>query len=91
LPKRYESVEIGPAAPIFSSRKFGRPNYAQLSLVADRAILAPGEASILEGAQNGSEMGAFASEKNAIKERSLRIKLEEFMPLGLSPVLVYVT
>ncbi|MEO8597313.1 MAG: hypothetical protein ABI759_28600 [Candidatus Solibacter sp.] len=91
LPKRYESVEIGPAAPIFTSRKFGRPGYAQLSLIADRAVIAPEGGSILEGAQNGSEMGAFSSGKNAIKERSLRLKLEEFMPVGLAPVLVYVT
>jgi hypothetical protein len=36
-------------------------------------------------------MGVFAREKGPIKERSLRIKYAEFMPLGLTPVLIYVT
>ena len=36
-------------------------------------------------------MGAFAREKNPIKERSLLIKYQEFMPLGLVPVVVHVT
>jgi hypothetical protein len=91
LPKRYECVEIPRAAPIFTSRIFGNPGYAQLSLDSAAAIVAPAGGSILEGAQNGSEMGAFYAEKNAIKERSLSIKLEEYMPLWLAPVPVYVT
>jgi len=33
----------------------------------------------------------FAGEKNPIKERSLLIKYDEFMPLGLIPVVIYVT
>jgi len=36
-------------------------------------------------------MGAFASEKNPIKERGLLIKYQEYLPAGLIPVLVYVT
>lgn len=94
LPRPYESVEIPPNAPLFTSRVFGHPGYAQLQLGADAAILnhsGGGIATILEGAEDGSEMGAFASEKTAIKERSLRIKYEEYMPLGLVPVIVYVT
>jgi hypothetical protein len=94
LPRRYESVEISSNSPLFTSRVFGHPGYAQLQSGADAAILSHtggGIASILEGAEDGSEMGAFAREKNAIKERSLRIKYEEYMPLGLVPVIVYVT
>lgn len=94
LPRPYESVEIPPAYPLFTSRVFGHPGYAQLQLGADAAILSHkggGIATILEGAEDGSEMGAFASEKNSIKELSLRIKYEEYMPLGLVPVIVYVT
>jgi hypothetical protein len=78
-------------APIFVSRVFGMAAYAQIAAQADVAILAPVDGSIREGAQNGSEMGAFSLEKNAIKERSLRIKFEEYMPVGLVPVLVFVT
>jgi hypothetical protein len=94
IPRPYESVEIPVEYPLFASRIFGHPGYAQLQLDADTAIISStggGKPTILAGAQNGSEMGAFASEKNAIKERSLRIKYEEYMPLGLAPVIIYVT
>jgi hypothetical protein len=94
IPRPYESVEIPRKYPLFTSRTFGHPGYAQLQLNADAAIISStggGKPTILEGAQDGSEMGALASNKNAIKERSLRIKYEEYMPLGLIPVIVYVT
>jgi hypothetical protein len=93
LPRPYESVEISPAYPLFTSRVFGHPSYAQLQLGNDAAILSftgGGRASIWEGAEDGSEMGVFAREQNAIKERSLRLKYEEYMPLGLIPVIIYV-
>ncbi len=95
LPRKYQSVRIAPGAELFTSRAFGQPGYAQLRSDADTAIASdpastqPG--SILEGAQNGSEMGAFYSGMAAIKERRLLLKLQEFMPLGLVPVIVHVT
>jgi hypothetical protein len=91
LPRPYESVEIAPKAPLFTSRRFGEPGYAQLQLSADNAIVAPVGATLIAGAKDGSEMGAFAREKHSIKERSLRIKYEEYMPLGLIPVIIYAT
>jgi hypothetical protein len=92
LPRRYESVEVAASAPLFASDDFGQPGYAQLLGNADRHIIQPSEgASIREGGPAGSEMGAFAKEINAIRERSLLIKYQEFMPLGLSPVVVNVT
>jgi hypothetical protein len=90
IPRQFESVEIAPRSPIFSTRVFGQPGYGQLRQNADRAVLAPAGGAILTGAQNGSEMGAFSDQKNAIKERSLLIKYQEFMPLGLVPVIIYV-
>jgi hypothetical protein len=92
LPRQYESVSIAPKSPLFTSTKFGQPGYAQLLSSVDNAILSGATgATISAGAQDGSEMGAFAREKNPIKERSLLIKYEEFMPLGLTPVIIYVT
>ena len=92
IPRQYESVEIAPGAPLFTARVFGWPGYAQLLESVDNAILAGGPgATISEGAEDGSEMGAFAREKNPIKRRSLAIKYEEFMPLGLVPVFIPVT
>ena len=92
LPRLYESVQIAPAAPLFTSVDLGQPGYAQLLSNADRQIVAPaGQGSITEGGPTGSEMGAFASEINGLRQRSLLLKYQEFMPLGLSPVVVNVT
>jgi hypothetical protein len=97
VPRQYESVRINPQAPLFTSTDFGQPGYGQLLATVDTFILpAPipdGAAppTIAAGAQDGSEMGAFAREKNAVKERGLLLKLQEFMPAGLVPVLVYIT
>jgi hypothetical protein len=91
LPRQYESVQIAPRSSIFTSREFGNPGYGQLLASADAAILTPPGSTIREGSQDGSEMGAFAREKNPIKERSILIKYQEYMPLGLAPVLVRVT
>jgi hypothetical protein len=92
IPRKYESVEIPPGAPLFTSLEFGQPGYAQLLETVDRNIVsgAPG-ATISEGAEDGSEMGAFAREKTPIKRRSVLIKYQEFMPAGLVPVIIYVT
>jgi hypothetical protein len=83
LPRRYESVKISAEADLFASRSFGDPAYGQL--------VASGDTRIVEGAEDGSEMGAFAREKTAIKERSLLIKYQEYLPLGIEPVIVHVT
>jgi len=58
----------------------------------DAATL-PGQANttIAAGAQDGSEMGAFSREKSPIKERSLLIKYDEYMPIGLVPIIIHVT
>lgn len=85
----YESVVIADQAAIFVTLRFGQPEYAQLALLADREIISGN--TISRGAKNGSEMGAFSREMYAIKERGLRIKLDEFMPIGVTPVLIYVT
>jgi hypothetical protein len=92
LPRQYESVMIAPAAPLFTSRDFGNPGYCQLSPSADKMIVPGGRgSSILTGAENGSEIGAYARELYPIKVRSLLIKYNEYMPLGLVPVLIDVS
>jgi hypothetical protein len=91
VPRQYECVQIEVESPLFTSREFGEPGYAQLLASDDLAIVSSGGGTILEGAQDGSEMGAFAREKNPIKESSILIKYQEYMPLGLAPVLIPVT
>jgi hypothetical protein len=83
----YRSVAVPPRGPLFESRQFGRPNYAKLRRDADAAIIAPQPGdSILGGAQNGAEMGAFCLERIALKRRGLALKYQEFMPINLTPV-----
>jgi hypothetical protein len=87
LPRRYRCIpdQTQTAAgncsmPLFNSRRFGRPDYAQLSAACPDAILT--------AAENQGEIGVFASTLNTIRLRNLGIKLQEFMPVGLSPVIV---
>jgi hypothetical protein len=93
LPRLYESAPIPAGAPIFTSDSYGQPGYAQLIETADDSIVAGGAsgASIAAGAENGSEMGAFSADLNPLKERGLLAKYVEYLPLGLTPVIVHVT
>jgi hypothetical protein len=91
LPRRYRCVPdetqaaacggaLRCVAPLFNSRRFGRPDYAQLAAACPNVILTAGE--------DQGEVGVFAGTQNTIRLRNLKIKLQEFMPVGLSPVLV---
>jgi hypothetical protein len=97
LPRKYESVRVAQQAALFASTAFGQPAYGSLLPLVDAAILRETDPAgspqntISAGAEDGSEMGAFARDKNPVKERALLIKYQEFMPAGLVPVLVYVT
>jgi hypothetical protein len=83
VPRRYECVAIAGDQPLFTSRSFGQPGYGQL--------LASAVAGVASGAENGSELGAFWRDGNAIKANSLLLKYQEYMPIGLAPVLIFVT
>ena len=88
LPRRYESVEIRAGAPVMVSRRYGEWGYAQLHDGADSAIVSGntgGPPSLLTGSHDGSDIGVFCRDNAAIKDRSLLIKLQEFLPIGLSP------
>jgi len=89
LPRQYECATFAPQAALFTSDAYGQPGYAQLLDTADRAVAGGG--SVSSGAENGSEMGAYCADLNPVKEQGLLVKYEEFLPLGLSPVVVHVT
>ena len=78
LPEKYESVSIPSHAVLFTSTDFGNPGYCQLLPTADTAILRGTNGTIQNtisaGSQDGSGWGAFARERNPIKERGLLIK-----------------
>jgi hypothetical protein len=97
IPRPYESVQIRQLAALFTSTDFGQPAYAQLLATADAQIIAPSTSStaplntISAGAADGSEMGAYARDQNPIRAQALLLKLQEFMPANLAPVIVDVT
>lgn len=69
--------------PSFTSIHYGDPGYAQLHLSCP--------VEIRTGAEDGSEMGVFSHLKQPQRETNLRIRLEEYLPFGLDPGLIYVT
>jgi hypothetical protein len=77
LPPQFESHFFAPAIPnhFFVSRRLGDPGYAQLSETAPD--------SIIHGAENRSEIGAFSRLLSPIKMDDLKAKVNEFMPFGL--------
>lgn len=83
LPSQYACVQLDPGQELFASTAFGDPHFAQLLPSVDPGVGA--------GAEDASEMGAFSRDKNPIKECSLLLKYQEYMPIGLTPVLIYVT
>jgi hypothetical protein len=89
----YESVTVAPRASLFRTRDFGRPDYARLRDSADNAVTSKhgGAGSIVAGAENGSEMGAFSRELIPLRRRGLLQKFAEYMPVGLMPVWIDVT
>lgn len=97
LPRQYESVAMRQAAPLFTSLSFGQPGYAQLLANADAQILPAASSAttpqntISAGAEDGAEMGAYARDKNPIRAQALMLKLQEYMPAGLAPVIIDVT
>jgi hypothetical protein len=97
LPRQYESVSVAQSAPLFTSTNFGQPGYAQLLQTADLQRLPQTTQSttpqntISAGAADGSETGAYARDKNPIRVQALLLKLQEYMPASLVPVIVDVT
>ena len=69
--------------PSFTSIHFHDPGYTQLGHHC------PPE--IREGAESGAEMGVWSSLRNPQRETNLRIRLAEYLPFGLDPVLIHVT
>lgn len=67
----------------FTETTFGSPGYAQVSLDSDKRVLEKGPGN--------DEMGAFGFLLNSHKWRNLQIRFREFMPAGITPVVVPVT
>lgn len=76
-------VASGAAAPTFTSDAYGAPGYCQLA--------ADCPAGITNGGEHGSEMGAFNFLMQPGRTSNLSARLDEYLPLGLEPQIIYVT
>jgi hypothetical protein len=83
LPRNFKCVEQAPGAPapIFYSLRYGHPAYAKLTPTTDPTIR--------QGADDAGEMGAFHFLLAPLREADLRIRLQEFIPVGLESGIFY--
>ena len=88
----FNSAWLSGGAALFTSTAFGHPGYGQLLDTADRAIIGgtPGR-TLLGGSSAGAQLGAFCAQGGPSTERALRVKYNEYLPLGLVPAIVHVT
>jgi competence ComEA-like helix-hairpin-helix protein len=85
-PRRYhcrpeDEDEAARVRPQFSSLRYGDPGYCQLSSLC--------AAQIRQGADDGAEMGAFHDLHQPQRESNLRVRLEEYLRLGLEAGVFY--
>ena len=71
------------ARPVFSSRRYGRPGYAQLSKLSGDEIR--------YGVGDIAEIGVFHHLYQPQRAANIQIMLEEFLPLGLDAGIFHVT
>jgi hypothetical protein len=83
LPQNHGCVWGTQARLLFTAEHFGAPGYAQLTLCTDQRIREQGP--------NNDEMGAFGYLMNTHKWKNIGVRLREFMPIGVRPVLFPVT
>lgn len=77
IPRQFQCVQQGPnaAQPLFYSLRYGEAAYAKLAPCTDD--------SIRRGADDGGEMGAFHFVQAPSRETDLRVRMQEYLPVGL--------
>ncbi len=82
-PRQFKCVEqkLAGAQPIFFALRYGAPGYAKL--------LASTPDAIRRGASDGGEMGAFHFLLAPLREGDLRIRLKEYLPVGMEFGIIY--
>jgi hypothetical protein len=83
LPRQFECIQQSPtvASPVFYSLRYGDPGYAKLLPSTSDAIR--------QGADDGGEMGAFHFVLAPLRETDLRVRLQEYLPVGLEFGIIY--
>lgn len=82
-PRRFECVEqrIAAPQPIFFALGYGRPGYLKLLTSTPDVVR--------RGADDGGEMGAFHFLQAPLRETDLRVRLQEYLPVGLEFGIIY--
>jgi hypothetical protein len=82
-PRRYECVEqkIAGPQPIFYALRYGVPGY--MKLLPDTPDV------VRRGADDGGEMGAFHFVLGPLRETDLRVRMQEYLPVGLEFGIIY--
>jgi hypothetical protein len=80
LPHPYECFDLPAGMQLFQSTRFGNPTYCRLRNSVDGGIL--------QGAEEGLEMGAFNKALMPVKLESIKIKVDEYMPFGRLPAFI---
>jgi len=82
-PRRYECVErsIAGPQPLFFAFRYGHPGYLKL--------LASTPDVVRRGADDGGEMGAFHFVLAPLRETDLRVRMQEYLPVGLEFGIIY--
>lgn len=83
LPPDERADVVTRTRPRFNSKRFGRPEYAQLSTACAEEIRT--------GAEDGAEMGVFCFLKQPQREANLREALKEYLRFGLEAGIFFVT
>jgi hypothetical protein len=82
-PRRFECIEqtIAGPQPIFFALRFGRPGYMKLLTSTPDVVR--------RGADDGGEMGAFHFVSGPLRESDLRVRMQEYLPVGLEFGIIY--
>jgi hypothetical protein len=84
-PRRYQCVveSLATPGPLFESLRYGDPAYGKLMpATAD---------NVRRGADDGGEMGAFHFVLSTLRETDLRVRIQEYLPVGLDFGIFYET
>jgi len=84
LPQYFACLFANTAALSFTASVFGAPGYGQLNRIRT-------DPRILQDGPGADEMGAFGYQFNTHKWKNLNIRLREFTPVGVRPILATIT
>ena len=83
IPRHFKCVKqaLASAQPIFFSLRYGAPGYAKLLAFTSDAVR--------RGASDAGEMGAFHFLLAPLREADLRVRMVEYLPVGMEFGIVY--